>query len=82
MKRKAIGFLTFSLALLLLATGCSRNKELKRQSAEQARVIADLNQEVTQLKEELGKLKAAPAPAGQVSQYPVAGQKNTQSYLK
>lgn len=82
MKRKAIELLTFSLALLLLATGCSRNKELEKQSQEQARLIADLNQQVAQLKEELGQLKTAPRSVSQGSQYPVAGEKTTKSYLK
>lgn len=67
--------MVFFLAVLVLAAGCGRTKQLERQNQEQARAIADLNEELARLKEEL---RASGAP----SAYPGAGSKSVKSVIK
>lgn len=72
---------TVYLAVLvsLLALGCSRNKDLENLNREQARVIADLNQQVSGLQQELDQMKSA---GGARAQFPVAGAPQKSNYIK
>ena len=68
--------LCLAVLVSLLAIGCSRNKKFEESNREQARVIADLNQQVAGLQEELARLKSGRAPAA------VAGSQQKSNYIK
>lgn len=59
-KRQAV---LIGLSLLVLA-GCSRSKKLEEQNAQQGRVIADLNAQVAELKDEMDEMKSGRAVGG------------------
>lgn len=54
---------SLSLLAALVLAGCSRGKELEQQNREQARVIADLNQQVSNLQNELSQMKGSQGAA-------------------
>ena len=68
MMKKASSVATFSLLAVLVLVGCGRTKELEKQNRDQARAIADLNQQVAGLQGELAGMKshegAAPTQGG------------------
>ncbi|GEM_PF-2872115 len=58
MMRRSSSVATFSLLAVLVLVGCGRTKELEKQNRDQARAIADLNQQVAGLQGELSEMKS------------------------
>lgn len=67
---------TFLAAILVLplVTGCARSKKLEETNREQGRVIADLNQQVAGLQEELARAKEGCANKPKAQSAAVGGQ--------
>ena len=78
MNRRTEKLVCLSLLSVLVLVGCSRNKELEQQNREQARVIADLNQQVAGLQDEMSKSKSGPG----ASRTPGSMAGTQRSYIK
>ena len=78
MGKKVSSAVWISLLAILVTVGCSRNKELEQQNREQARVIADLNQQVANLQDEMSKTKSGPG----ASRTPGSMAGTQRSYIK
>ena len=79
MKKSRAIYLVILASILVM--GCShKNKDLESLNREQARVIADLNQQVSGLQQELDRTKSSGQGAGSETQ--VAGASQKSNYIK